>query len=273
MNPTLLSAVRIAAGLLFFQHGAEKLWGFAGGQIDHNFATLHGFAGPLEVVGGTLIIIGLFTRFAAFILCGQMAVAYFDQWAGRGFFPISNGGEEAVIFCFIWLWFVTAGSGTLSVDNLLGRESKLARTLSGWEPWGRAIARVVFALLFSLHGYRHVFGFLPKSAGRAAIVPLAVDKLPTLVGWWEIVGGLLLLLGLFTHISATITCIELAAAYLFESMPRGVWPLRNGGNETLVYLDFFLFLAVCGAGALSLDSLRAIKGVNRPAVAARAGNG
>ena len=111
MNPRLLSAVRIALGLLFFQHGAEKLWGFAGGQMDRNFATLHGFAGPIEVIGGTLIIFGLFTRVTSFILCGQMAVAYFDQWAGRGFFPISNGGEEAVIFCFLWLWLVTAGSG------------------------------------------------------------------------------------------------------------------------------------------------------------------
>ena len=87
MNPPLLSAVRVAFGLLFIQHGAEKLWGFAGGQIDRHFMTLHGFAGPLEVVGGTLIIFGLFTRFAAFILSGQMAVAYFDQWAGRAVFP------------------------------------------------------------------------------------------------------------------------------------------------------------------------------------------
>jgi putative oxidoreductase len=171
MNPSFLSAVRIALGLLFVQHGAEKLWGFAGGQIDHNFTTLHGFAGPLEVIGGTLIIFGLFTRLAAFILSGQMAVAYFDQWAGRGFFPIGNGGEEAVIFCFAWLWLVTAGSGRWSIDNLLGPESNFARTLSGWEPWGRAIARVILAFLFILHGCRHVFGFLRGSAGRAAVVP------------------------------------------------------------------------------------------------------
>lgn len=255
MNSRLLSVIRIATGLLFFQHGAEKLWGFAGGQIDHNFLSLHGFAGPLEVVGGTLITLGVFTRFAAFILCGQMAVAYFDQWAGRGFFPISNGGEEAVIFCFTWLWFVTAGGGDWSLDRSLGN-SRLGEILSGWEPWGRAIMRIVIAFCFTLHGYRHVFGMFPKSAGRAAVMPLAIDKLPALVGWWEIAGGLLLLFGLFTRFSAAITCIELAAAYLVESVPRGIWPLRNGGNETLVYLAIFLFLAVCGGGALSLDSLR-----------------
>src|SRR6202007_3181839 len=69
MSFRLLSAIRIATGLLFFQHGAEQLWGFAGGQIDHNFLTLHGFAGPLEVIGGALITFGLLTRLTAFILC------------------------------------------------------------------------------------------------------------------------------------------------------------------------------------------------------------
>jgi len=138
MNARALSLVRIAAGLLFFEHGAEKIWGFAGGQVDHNYLTLHGFAGPLEVIGGTMILLGLFTRFVAFILCGQMAVAYFDQWAGKGFFPVSNGGEEAVMFCFTWLWFVTAGAGEWSVDNWMSWKSRLgyrdrSSTLAQWE--------------------------------------------------------------------------------------------------------------------------------------------
>ena len=120
-TPYLLSALRIAIGLLFFQHGAEKIWGFAGGRIDHNFATMHGFAGPLEVIGGALITLGLFTRTTAFILCGEMAVAYFSRWAPRGFWPISNGGEEAVIFCFVFLWLVTSGPGPWSLDYLFGR--------------------------------------------------------------------------------------------------------------------------------------------------------
>jgi putative oxidoreductase len=256
MNARLLSIIRIAVGLLFFEHGAEKIWGFAGGQIDHNFFSLHGFAGPLEVIGGTLIIPGLFTRITAFILCGQMAIAYFDQWAGKGFFPISNGGEEAVIFCFTYLWFVAAGPGPWSCDARLPFEATLERTFHDWEPWGRGIARIILAFIFTLHGYRHVFGVLSRSAGRAAAIPLAIDKLPSFVGCWEIVGGALLLLGLLTRFSAFVTCIELAAAYLLESASRGVWPIRNGGNETLLYFVFFLFVAVCGAGAMSLDSLR-----------------
>jgi len=120
--PYLLSCLRIAIGLLFFQHGAEKLWGFAGGRVDLNFGTLHGFAGPLEIAGGSLMILGLFTRATAFILCGEMAVAYFSRWAPRGFWPINNGGEEAVIFCFLFLWLVTAGGGSWSLDYLLRKK-------------------------------------------------------------------------------------------------------------------------------------------------------
>jgi uncharacterized membrane protein YphA (DoxX/SURF4 family) len=73
-----------------------------------------------------------------------------------------------------------------------------------------------------------------KSARRAAVIPLAIDKLPAFVGWWEIVGGSLLLLGLCTRFSAAVTRVELLAAYLLESAPRGLWPIRNGGNEPLI---------------------------------------
>ena len=134
--------------------------------------------------------------------------------------------------------------------------SRLARLLCKWEPWGRAVARIALAFTFTFHGYRHVFGLLGKSAGRAAVIPLAIDKLPALVGWWEIVGGLLLLLGSYTRVSAAVTCLELVAAYFLESAPRGLWPIRNGSNETLIYLAVFLSLAVYGGGALALDSLR-----------------
>jgi putative oxidoreductase len=96
-------------GLLFMQHGGEKLWGFADGRIDLNFPQLHALAGPIELIGGLLVTVGLFTRTTAFILCGEMAVAYFRTWAPRGFFPISNGGEEAVSFAIcIYGWLPVA---------------------------------------------------------------------------------------------------------------------------------------------------------------------
>ena len=86
-SPYLLSILRIVTGLLFMQHGGEKLWGFAGGRIDHNFPQLHALAGPIELIGGLLITVGLFTRITSFILCGEMAVAYFPNVGATGLLP------------------------------------------------------------------------------------------------------------------------------------------------------------------------------------------
>jgi putative oxidoreductase len=113
--------------------------------------------------------------------------------------------------------------------------------------------RFILAFTFSLHGYRHLFGVLASSGGRRAAVPMALDGLPSVFGGLEIIGGLLLFAGLATRPVALILCGELVAAYFYSAVPRGVWPIRNGGNETLVYLLVFLYLAVAGAGAWSLD--------------------
>ena len=248
---------RIVVGLLFFQHGAEKLWGFAGGRIDHDFATLRGFAGPLEAAGGALIALGLGTRVTAFILCGEMAVAYFRSWAPRGFFPIQNGGEEAVLFCFIYLWLVTAGAGKWSFDDFMEkhRPHGIKATVASWETYGRSIVRLILAFTFCLHGFRLALGQFPILAGRRIAMPMALDLLPHFVGYWEIVGGVLLFLGLFTRLAALVSCMVTIAAYLFEAAPRGWWPIRNGGNEVLLYGLVFAYLGVAGAGAWSLDQL------------------
>jgi putative oxidoreductase len=255
----LLSAVRIAVGLLFFQHGAEKLWGFANGRVDHNFGTLHGFAGPLEVAGGLLLVLGMFTRSTAFVLCGEMAVAYFSRWAPRGFWPIANGGEESVLFCFAFLWLVTAGSGPWSVDSALAGSkgedgNQMRQTIASWEGYGRSILRVILAFTLSLHGFRHLFGFFAATGGRGG-VPMALDVLPAIFGALEIAGGLCLLLGLFARPAALILCAELAAAYFYAGLPRGPWPIRNGGNETLLYFFVFAYFAAAGGGTWSVDCL------------------
>jgi putative oxidoreductase len=255
--PYLLSAIRIAVGLLFLQHGAEKLWGFAGGRIDRNFASLHGFAGPLEVVGGTFIALGLFTRTTAFILCGEMAVAYFRSWAPRGFFPIQNGGEEAVLFCYVYLWLFTAGAGLWSLDRLIEKnrsaQSSIKTKIASWEGYGRSLLRIIVAFTFSLHGLRLAFGLFPAHAGRRFAMPMALDRLTPVVGYWEIVGGVLLLFGLLTRSAAIVSCIVAIAAYIYGAAPHGVWPIRNGGNETLLYACVFLYIGATGAGIWSLD--------------------
>lgn len=119
-----LSVFRFVSGFLFIQHGMEKLWGFAGGRIDHDLTQLHGWAGPIELTGGILLMLGLFTRTTAFILCGEMAVAYFKTWAPRGFWPTVNGGELAVLNCYLFLWLVFSGGGAWSLDTFFAQRKK-----------------------------------------------------------------------------------------------------------------------------------------------------
>ena len=120
MTPYLQSALRIAAAFIFVLHGTQKLFGFPGGS-PVPAGSLLGAAGVLEAVGGTLMLLGLFTRPVAFVLAGEMAVAYFTAHMPRGPWPILNGGELAVLFCFIWLFFCAAGPGPLSLDAVRKR--------------------------------------------------------------------------------------------------------------------------------------------------------
>lgn len=121
-EPRLLSIFRIMVGLLFLQHGLNKLFNFPATANHHAyvlFTLTPGLAGLLETIGGALIVLGLCTRYAAFILSGEMAVAYFMVYAPRGFFPWLNGGESAVLFCFAFLYLFAAGGGAWSLDRLL----------------------------------------------------------------------------------------------------------------------------------------------------------
>jgi len=122
--PRVLSILRIVAGLLLLQHGAQKILHFppggAGGGID--LSTLGGWSGPIELVGGVLMILGLFTRGTAFILSGFTAVAYWMVHAPNGPYPIGNGGELAVLYCFVFFYIIFAGPGEWAVDNLRGRK-------------------------------------------------------------------------------------------------------------------------------------------------------
>lgn len=118
-EPYILSVLRIMAGLLFCEHGLSKLFGFPPhGAIQH-FPELEFFAGCIESVGGALVALGLFTRQAAFIMSGEMAIGYFLQHAPRSFFPLLNGGDAAILYCFLFLYFVFAGPGPLSLDAVL----------------------------------------------------------------------------------------------------------------------------------------------------------
>ena len=121
-EPRILSVLRIIVGLLYMQHGLFKIFGFPPGPSPAKpfvlMSLVPGLAGLLELIGGALVTAGLFTRIAAFILSGEMAVAYFMAHAPRGFFPYSNGGSLAVLYCFVFLYLAFAGPGPWAVDRL-----------------------------------------------------------------------------------------------------------------------------------------------------------
>lgn len=122
--PRVLSLLRIITALLFMEHGLMKLFGFPGPQpgVPDPLPMMLVAAAWIEVVGGGLIALGLFTRAAAFLCSGMMAVAYFTAHATQGFWPALNGGEAAVLFCFVFLYLVFAGGGTWSLDAIVRKK-------------------------------------------------------------------------------------------------------------------------------------------------------
>lgn len=119
----LVSVLRIMSGLLFLQHGTTKYLSIPVSPMSGaSPATMGGAAGLIELVGGTLIVLGLFTRPVAFILSGTMAVAYFYAHFPKGFFPLLNGGELAVLYCFVFLFLAAAGGGAWGIDAMRERK-------------------------------------------------------------------------------------------------------------------------------------------------------
>ena len=122
--PQVLSLLRIVAGLMFMQHGTQKIFGFpeaARGPFE--LMSQMGIGGVLELVGGALIVLGLFTRPVAFILSGMMAVAYFQFHAPSSLYPLVNQGELAVMYCWVFFYLAFAGLGAWSLDAILGRKA------------------------------------------------------------------------------------------------------------------------------------------------------
>jgi len=119
-SPRLLSVLRIVTAFLFIQHGSMKLLGFPPSEAiaGVKLFSLIGFAGVLELFGGLMVLLGLFTRPVAFILSGEMAFAYFMAHAPRGLYPMLNHGELAVLYCFVFLYLAVAGGGVWSIDRI-----------------------------------------------------------------------------------------------------------------------------------------------------------
>jgi putative oxidoreductase len=128
----VLGLLRIMAGLLFLQHGLTKMFGFPGTRPPtFEFISLSGLSGAIEFVGGALVAAGLFTRVAAFIMSGEMAVAYFMAHEPRGFFPLLNGGELAILYCFVFLYLAFRGGGAWSLDRRRAKSRLDGRSADG----------------------------------------------------------------------------------------------------------------------------------------------
>lgn len=128
LSPFVLSIMRIAVALCFLEHGTSRLFGFPSPLPTPPLFTLYWFAGAIEFVGGALVLVGLFTRPAAFVMSGEMAFAYFISHFPKSFFPILNRGDGAILYCFTFLYLAFAGAGPWSVDAWLkgGRRSGAA---------------------------------------------------------------------------------------------------------------------------------------------------
>jgi putative oxidoreductase len=125
--PRVLSILRIVAALIFMEHGTQKLLGFPpSDRPAPELLSLSGVAGVLELFGGALLALGLFTRPVAFILSGEMAFAYWMAHAPDSFFPVNNGGDAAILYCFVFLYLAAAGGGAWSLDNAIRGKSRLA---------------------------------------------------------------------------------------------------------------------------------------------------
>lgn len=123
-QPQLLSVLRIAAGLMFLCHGTAKVLGFPAVEgVPGPGLSVPGLSGPLELVFGALLVLGLFTRPVAFLASGFCAVGYWLVHAANGPFPILNGGETIALYCFVWLFFAAAGAGPWSVDAAMAKKA------------------------------------------------------------------------------------------------------------------------------------------------------
>jgi putative oxidoreductase len=248
-SPLVLSVLRVVVALLFLQHGLSKLLGWPAPAPAAMQPVLFALAAAIETAGSLLLLAGLYTRPVAFIMSGEMAVAYFMLRPQRSFFPYLNGGETEILFAFAFLYLALVGGGPWSLDHRRPRPPSALQ--QAWTPRLLAVLRVVAALLFLQHGLTKFFGWPGPQSPNFHLFSLS-----GLGGAIEIVGGVLVALGLFTRPAAFIMSGEMAVAYFMSHQPRGLFPIENRGEGAILYCFIFLYLAIAGPGAWSLDRRR-----------------
>jgi putative oxidoreductase len=226
---------------MFWQHGAQKLFGFHG-QPAAPF-TLLWFVGAAEFLGAIAIALGFLTRPFASILALDMAILYVTQYLPKGFPPITNiNGEVACQLFLVASLLVFTGPGRYSIrDDIDPRLQK-------YFPVFLSVFRILVALLFVEHGLQKLFGML--DGGTEPFLSLR-----WFAGVIECFGGSAIALGLFTRPIAFLASGEMAVAYFLVPFSRGFWPIQNQGERTILFCFIFLFLWTAGPGKISLDAL------------------
>ena len=242
--PQAYALFRIVVGFLFTFHGLQKLFGMFGGPV-MPVMSLPWVGGVIELIAGPLVLFGLFTRLAAFVGSGEMAVAYFVVHQPRGGSPIQNQGELAVLFCFAFLCISAHGAGIWSAD---GPRTGRGVVAERYAPAIHSLMRIVFGFLFVLHGLQKLFGMF---GGRAVADLLSMRAS---AGMIELMVGAMILIGLFTRPAAFLASGEMAIAYFLFQQPAGFWPIQNHGEPAVLYCFAFLYVAARGAGPISVDS-------------------
>ena len=248
LRPYMLSLLRIVAGFLIWQRGAQKLLGWFGGEIATECSWLWS-AGMIEFIGGPLILLGLLTQTVAIVLAGEMLVAYWFIHVPQGFWPLRNGGEVTMEFFIAFLLFAFFGPGKLSMDALFRICIVCEKSLNRIQPYAHNLLRILTGIMFWQHGASK-FGIF---GGNAREFP----DLTFFAGVLEFIGGPLIALGAFVRPVTFVLSGEMAYAFWFSHVPRGpsFWPVQNGGEMAVLFCFIFLFFLTSGAGKFSVDGL------------------
>jgi putative oxidoreductase len=250
LSPYLLSLLRITVGIVFIRHGMQLVFGFPFGGMNHDFTKLAGIAGPMTLVGGALVILGLFTRPVTFILSGMMAVAFFaDSVARNGNLWTLKDGEAAVFYCFAYLFIAASGPGVLSLDHWIWRKYADPYPFASpkWTPYLLSLMRFMIGYMYIQHGMEKLWGF---PSGR---IDHNFLSLHGFAGLLELPGGILMMLGLFTRPTSFILSGQMAVAYWARWAPRGFWRSLIVGESSIYFCFAYLLMSAIGGGPWSLD--------------------